>query len=123
MPLYQDLIMDQIKNIGKPRVSKSTTETTAEPPNQGLDIGGLMMMLMMMNLFKQPPTGLASTLGPEAVPAAPSTLFPNLQGSPTLGSYGTPPGMDNMLSQLLMAFLSGGIGQGLPGAGIPSSPL
>jgi len=38
MALYQDLIMDQIKNIGKPRESKSTTTQIAEPPKEGIGL-------------------------------------------------------------------------------------
>ena len=124
MALYQDLIMDQIKNIGKPRESKSTTTTTAEPPNEGMDIGGLMMMLMMMNMFKDPNAagGLASTLGPEAVPVATSTLFPNIQQQAPSTLQSTPfgGGGQDMLSMLLMALMGG---QGAGGQGFPGMPI
>jgi len=134
MALYQDLIMDQIKNIGKPRESKSTTTQIAEPPKEGIE--GLMMLLMMMNMFKDPNAmgGLASTLGPEAVPAATSTLFPNIQQQAPSTLQSTPfgGGGQDMLSQILMALL-GGIGggggggqgfSGMPTGGqVPGSPF
>lgn len=122
MAMYQDKIMDQIKSIGKPRETKSTTKTTAEPMTEGLDIGSLMMMLMMMNMFKQPPGGpggLASTLGPEMPPAA--RLMGGMPGQApgALESQRFPGG--NMLAEILMA-LMGGAGGGM-GGGAPGLPF
>jgi len=114
MALYQDKIMDQIKQIGKPRESKSTTVQTAEPQNQPFDMGGLLMMLMMMNMFKDPNAaggGLASTLGPEMAPGA--RLMGNVpaQAPPTF----MPQPQDDLLSQILLSMLGQPMGGQLPG--------
>lgn len=115
MALYQDLIMDQIKGIGEPRETKSTTKTVAEPQNEGIDIGGLMMMLMMMNMFKQPQAtgpmgGVGDILAPGVSPA---------------GIQGQQPPSPDMLGQILMALMGGGGGQaGMPiGGQLPGMPF
>ena len=123
MALYQDLIMDQIKNIGKPRESKSTTTQIAEPPKEGMDIGGLMMMLMMMQMFKNPqqqPGGGDLALNPQL-----GSLFNNPYASNTQGAPSSPfqapqfslsqpmgaGGGNDMLSQILMALMGQGMQQ------------
>ena len=130
MALYQDLIMDQIKNIGKPRESKSTTTQTTEPPKEGIE--GLMMMLMLMQMFKDPNAmggglGQALSQGRTADVFAPTPTgaqMAPLLGGPQGGFQGGP----DMLTQILMALLGGG-GQmpGVPiggmGTGVPGSPF
>jgi len=136
MALYQDKIMDQIRQIGKPRESKSTTVQTAEPQNQPFDVGGLLMMLMMMNMFKDPGAGggLQDALGAgrtadvfaPGVNPVPGIAGPDaLSGPPSAGG-----GLD-VLGQLLLALMGAGGGglqggqmPGLPmGTGVPGSPF
>jgi len=116
MALYQDLIMDQIKNIGKPRDSKSTTTQTTEPPKEGIE--GLMMMLMLMNMFKQP----QQQIGPMG--GVGDILAPAVNPAPGMMGQAAP--SPDMLSQILMALLgAGGGGQtGMPiGGQVPGSPF
>ncbi len=58
MGLYANAIMKMVNQIGNPTITKSTT--TAEQPKEGLDLSGLMMMLMMNSLFKQPPNAVTN---------------------------------------------------------------
>jgi hypothetical protein len=49
--LYADKLMDLVGRIGEPLRSTSTTTATNNEP---LDLSGIMMMLMMSNMFKKP---------------------------------------------------------------------
>jgi len=103
--------MDQIKNIGKPRESKSTTTQIAEPPKEGIE--GLMMLLMMMNMFKQPQA--TGPMGGVGDILAPTPTSPIAQGLGGIQGQAAP--SPDMLGQILMALLSGaGQGTGLPGS-------
>lgn len=56
MPGIADIIMQQMGTAGQPRIARETSTVTA--PGEGLDIGSIMMMLMMSQLFKgEPPPG------------------------------------------------------------------
>jgi len=48
MNLYAQKMIDMMNRTGQPQ----TTTTKVEQPNQGLDIGSLMMMLMLGGMFK-----------------------------------------------------------------------
>lgn len=50
MNAYAQKMRDMLARVGEPVVST----TTVQPPKQKLDIGSLMMMLMMSNMFKKP---------------------------------------------------------------------
>lgn len=50
MPGIADIIMQQMATAGQPRIAKETSTLTT--PGEGLDIGSIIMMLMMSQLFK-----------------------------------------------------------------------
>jgi hypothetical protein len=52
MSLYSQKLLDYVSNINSP--IKTTSTTTLQQPNEGLDISSLLMMLMMGQMFKKP---------------------------------------------------------------------
>jgi hypothetical protein len=102
-------MIDMMNRTGQPQ----TTTTKVEQPNQGLDIGSLMMMLMLGGMFKGKGE---STIGETAAPAsgldmraiagmAPSTM------SPTMNAQATSGGMDMpSLIKLIASLAPGGGG-------------
>lgn len=56
--LYTDKLMEAVRNVNAPI---KTTSTTTLKGGEGLDIGSLMMMLMMGNMFKKPTAGLGAS--------------------------------------------------------------
>jgi len=58
MSLYSDKLLDYVKNINSP--IKTTSTTTLNGGNEGLDIGSLLMALMMSGMFKKPTTGVGA---------------------------------------------------------------
>lgn len=107
MSLYSEKLLDYIRNINSP--IKTTSTTTA---NQGIDLSGLLSMLMMSQMFKQPTTGSSdimntiSLLGPmssgggfggsmSSVPQGPSIINPT-----TGGALGTNVGVVQLLQML-----------------------
>ena len=129
MGLYSDKMMEQIRNIGQPRVTTQEAEQSGEGP----DIGSLMEMLYYLGLFDQKPGGggmpaglpdfsLASPAGaPEGAPPFDPRNFnlsPFGQGG---GGGGETTGMTSM-PDLSALGLGGGMvpppTEGLGGAGI-----
>jgi hypothetical protein len=51
MSMYSQKLMDLVGRMGEPIRSTSTTTATANEP---LDLSGILMMLMMSNMFKKP---------------------------------------------------------------------
>ena len=85
MDNYSNLLMDLVT---KPNVAKSTSTTTATPPQQGLDLSSLLMMLMFSGVFdkdKNKNNEELTGIGP----------YGALLGDPSFGtafpSGGTPP--------------------------------
>ena len=54
MGIYAEKLMDAVRNMTGNSPIKTTSTTTLKQPNEGLDIGSLMMMLMMSSMFKKP---------------------------------------------------------------------
>ena len=111
MPLYQDLIMKQIRNVGQDRVTKQ--ETVLTPPEPQIDFGSLMMMLMMMGLFKNPQGGGGFNAAASAPFLAAPGINPSPPGSmmPPMPPYSPP---QDPLAQMLMSALSTPTLPGMP---------
>jgi hypothetical protein len=114
MGLYAEKLMDAVRNMTGDAPIKTTSTTTLKQPNEGLDIGSLMMMLMMSQMFKKPTAGVGPSdvmnpmdvLGPmssgggfggamSAVPQGPSVINPA-----TGGALGTNVGLPQILQML-----------------------
>jgi len=54
MGIYAEKLMAAVRNMTGDAPIKTTSTTTLKQPNEGLDIGSLMMMLMMSGMFKKP---------------------------------------------------------------------
>lgn len=147
MPGIADLILKQMATAGQPRIAKETSTVTA--PGEGLDIGSIIMMLMMSQMFK----GKGPATGP-GLPIAPPMGGPALDtGLLGMGGGGLPgpmagPGPDlgmgggsGDILGLLTSLIGGGganpmpipgaspagmnrpiPGGGIPNVGVPTPP-
>jgi hypothetical protein len=107
MGTYSDKILQMVDQIGKPIKSTSTTTATAD---EGIDLSGLLTMLMMSQMFKPASANLANAAiaNPAATlgPMNPGGTFGgNLlaQGgmqSPATGGITSPSGLLQLISAL-----------------------
>ena len=119
MPGIADIIMQQMATAGQPRIAKETSTVTA--PGEGLDIGSIIMMLMMSQLFKGkgPATGPGLPIAPPmGGPALDTGLLGMGGGGPIPGGGGLPgpmagPGPD-------FGLMGGGAPS--PNVGMPTPP-
>jgi hypothetical protein len=84
MGLYSEKLLDYVRNINAP--IKTTSTTTLNQPNEGLDIGSLLMMLMMGGMFKKPTAGIGANqsalnlLSQQNLPAPAGTMGGGTEG-------------------------------------------
>lgn len=114
MPLISDKIMEQMRNIGQPRVSTTTETMKSEEPLDIMQLGLLMMLLLgdkgqstsALGTTPVPPSNVSTGLVPGAanlVGQAPGSLSPNAG----IGGAGGGGGIAEILMKLL-----GGLGGG-----------
>jgi len=81
--LYAEKLMDAVRNMTGNSPIKTTSTTTLKQPNEGLDIGSLMMMLMMSGMFNK---GKGAAPGASDIMNPMDTLGPMNSG----GGFGGP---------------------------------
>jgi hypothetical protein len=102
--VYAQKMIDMMNRTGQPTTTTTTGTTTATAPNEGLDLSGLMMMLMLNGMFKDKnplaSTGVNSDATNEllknnlsfGMPTNEATASPFSMS--TLGTTAAPAGMD-----------------------------
>jgi hypothetical protein len=98
MNTYAQKMVEMMNRTGQPM----TTTTTVKQPNEGLDLSGLMMMLMLNSMFKdKASTSIGTTPAPSSgldmraiAGLAPSTMTSAIPSVETIGTTYAPPALD-----------------------------
>lgn len=98
---YASKMIELMNRTGQP--STTTSTQTTKQPNEGLDISGLMMMLMLDKLFPGPKTSIGETAAPASgldmraiAGLAPSAMTSSVPSMENIGITQAPPAMDLM---------------------------
>jgi hypothetical protein len=98
MGIVSENIQNYLNNLGKPKVS--TTTTTAKQ-NEGLDLSSLMMMLYLSNAFKSPTAGAGVSDSSNV-----ANIMPMLGAMGSGGGFGTS-GIEPVVSNALTGATGG----------------